>query len=50
MLGGSDLTTLFVTSASDGLTQDALESQPLAGAVFAVPVETPGIPEERFAH
>lgn len=33
--GGPDLTTLFVTSAWDGLSEAARRSQPLAGGLFA---------------
>ncbi|MDA0654536.1 MAG: SMP-30/gluconolactonase/LRE family protein [Proteobacteria bacterium] len=47
--GGSDLRTLYVTSAADGLADDALATAPLSGALFAVPTDTVGIPEARFA-
>jgi sugar lactone lactonase YvrE len=40
-LGGADLTTLFITSAWTGLDRTA---DPLAGAVFAVEVDVPGLP------
>ncbi|MEM7776112.1 MAG: SMP-30/gluconolactonase/LRE family protein [Pseudomonadota bacterium] len=45
--GGPDLTTLFVTSAWEGLSKAGRERQPLAGAVFAVDVDVPGLPERR---
>jgi sugar lactone lactonase YvrE len=32
---GPDLTTLYVTSAREHLSEDVLASQPLAGALFA---------------
>lgn len=46
--GGSDLKTMFVTSGWVGLSSGAKEEQPLAGAVFAFELETPGIPERRM--
>ncbi len=49
MLGGPDLKTLYVTSASIHLDAAALERGPLAGGLFALDVETAGLPEPRFA-
>lgn len=49
MLGGDDLRTLYVTTATGGLTPEQLEAQPLAGAVLAIRVDVPGIPEPLFA-
>ena len=49
MLGGGDLKTLFVTSASIHLDAASLAKGPLAGGVFALDVETAGLPEPRFA-
>jgi len=46
--GGDDLLTLYVTSASRNLTAEQLAAQPLAGAVFAVRVDVPGLPEHPF--
>ncbi len=50
--GGPDLATLFVTTASDGLTDGELRSQPLAGSVLALAVGDVlgivGLPEHRF--
>ena len=48
MFGGPDLSTLFVTSASRGLTPDQLAQQPGAGGLFALATDTRGIPETRF--
>lgn len=47
--GGPDLTTLFITSASQGLDASQLAAQPLAGALFAVDVSVKGLPEARYA-
>jgi len=47
--GGPDLRTLYITSAYDGLSADALKDQPLAGGLFAVEVNTPGIALPPFA-
>jgi sugar lactone lactonase YvrE len=42
-LGGPDRRTLFITTAREGLTPEALATQPDAGRLFAVEVETPGL-------
>ena len=47
--GGPDLRTLYVTTARQKLTAEQLAAQPLAGAVFALRVDVPGLPEPRFA-
>lgn len=44
--GGSDLSTLFVTSARYQEPPERLEQQPLAGSVFAVDVGVRGMPVE----
>lgn len=44
-LGGPELKTLFVTSGCGWMTRDELEEHPLSGAIFAVEVEVPGLPE-----
>lgn len=49
MIGGPDLRTLYVTSARDGLSEEARAAQPLAGHVFALDLDVPGLPEPRFA-
>jgi len=41
--GGDDLRTLYATTARQGLKPDALDEQPEAGNLFAVPVDVPGI-------
>jgi L-arabinonolactonase len=45
MLGGDDLRTLFITTASRALSDAELAAQPLAGALLAVRVDVPGLPE-----
>ena len=47
--GGPDLKTLYVTSASEGLSTKQHEEQPLAGAVFALQLEVAGLPERRLS-
>jgi sugar lactone lactonase YvrE len=42
--GGSDLQTLYITTAWKGLSADERDAQPLAGGLFAVHVDTPGLP------
>jgi sugar lactone lactonase YvrE len=49
IFGGSDLTDIFITSASTGLSKSELAEQPLAGCVFIVDSGTKGLPEPRFA-
>ncbi len=46
--GGNDLRTLFITSARVGLTSKQLADEPLAGALFAVSVDQPGLPAHLF--
>jgi D-xylonolactonase len=46
--GGSDLRTLFITTARTGLTPEQLEAEPLAGGLFAVRVNSPGLPAHLF--
>ncbi|MBC7768192.1 MAG: SMP-30/gluconolactonase/LRE family protein [Phycisphaerales bacterium] len=47
--GGPDLRTLYITSARVGLEAEALAGEPLAGGVFALEVETPGLSLPLFA-
>jgi sugar lactone lactonase YvrE len=47
--GGPDLTTLYVTSASDGLTMEARRNQPLAGGLFAIETGVRGLALPLFA-
>jgi sugar lactone lactonase YvrE len=41
--GGEDMTTLFVTSAWDGLSREARASQPVAGGLFAIETGVKGL-------
>jgi xylono-1,5-lactonase len=47
--GGSDLRTLYITSATIGLDDEQRARQPLAGALFRVRVDVPGLPANQFA-
>jgi sugar lactone lactonase YvrE len=47
--GGSDLSTLFITTARIRLTEEELVAQPQAGGVFTVKTNTRGHIEPRFA-
>ena len=47
-LGGSNLRTLFITSATDGIDVLDLFDQPMSGDLFAVNVKTPGRPPNRL--
>lgn len=48
-LGGDALDTLYVTSARDGLSTEALRDDPQAGHLFALKLAVHGLPEARFA-
>lgn len=48
--GGSDLSTLYVTSAHLGLTGRDREASPLSGALFQQALDVRGLPESRFLH
>ncbi len=47
--GGPDLRTLYVTTANIGLTSAQRAAQPLAGALFRMRVDVPGLPANEFA-
>jgi len=47
--GGEKYDRLYVTSASFGLSADALAKAPLSGGLFALDVGVKGLPEPRFA-
>lgn len=47
--GGPDMTTLFVTTAREGLSDEALADQPLAGSVLAFEAGVAGLPLPSFA-
>lgn len=48
--GGADMRTLYITSARVGLSDAALDRQPMAGSLFAIEVDTPGLPVPEFGH
>ncbi len=48
MFGGKNLDTLYITSARKGQSDDALASQPKAGALFALRPGVEGLPETGF--
>lgn len=47
--GGPDLTTIYVTSLRHDLPTELLDEYPLAGGLFAIDVDVPGVPVGRFA-
>ena len=47
--GGPDLKTLYVTSGQVMASAAELAAEPLAGAVFAIACDVPGLPETPFA-
>jgi L-arabinonolactonase len=48
MFGGADFKTLYVTSACVELGWNALQRGPLAGALFALECDVPGLPETPY--
>lgn len=48
--GGPDLRTLYITTAWKGLTEEQRAQQPLAGGLFRVRVDIPGLPQGRIVH
>ncbi len=46
--GGSQLRTMYVSSARFGLTPEQLKAEPLAGGLFAIDTDTAGLPANRF--
>lgn len=46
--GGPDFDILYITSAATGLTTQQLESEPLAGSLFAVKPGVTGVPANTF--
>ncbi|MDX9863841.1 MAG: SMP-30/gluconolactonase/LRE family protein [Anaerolineaceae bacterium] len=46
--GGKDLTDLYITSSWLGLTEEERAAQPLAGDIFMVKTDVPGLPEPEF--
>ncbi len=47
--GGADLRTLYCTTAKWGLSEAQLQAQPMAGHLFALRVDVPGLPDAEFA-
>lgn len=47
--GGPDLRTLYITTATIDLDEAQRVAQPLAGGLFAVELDSPGLPANRFA-
>ena len=47
--GGPGLDTLFVTTASQGMAEEELAAEPLAGALLSLDVGVMGLPEPRWA-
>jgi len=46
--GGPDLRTLYITTASGGMSAAELEREPQAGGIFALDLDVEGLPEPRF--
>ncbi|MGJ7510759.1 SMP-30/gluconolactonase/LRE family protein [Variovorax sp. GT1P44] len=46
--GGPDLRTLYITSATSGLTPEQRQAEPDAGGLFAVQLDVPGLPAPLF--
>ena len=48
--GGDGLKTLYITSAREGLSDAALDRQPMAGSLFALEVDVPGLAVPEFGN
>lgn len=46
--GGKDLKTLFITTAAKTLSPEQLAQEKVAGGVFAIEVDVPGLPESKI--
>jgi sugar lactone lactonase YvrE len=46
--GGEDLRTLFITTSAHGRSAAELQDLPQSGCVFAMRVDTPGLPVSFF--
>jgi sugar lactone lactonase YvrE len=46
--GGDDLRTLYITTARAGRSAEEIAREPLAGGLFAMRVDVPGLPEPRW--
>lgn len=46
--GGKDLKTLYITTAREGMSDEQLAAEPLAGSIFSIDVDVPGRPETLF--
>jgi sugar lactone lactonase YvrE len=47
--GGPKLDRLYITTARDGMSEEALEKHPLAGGLFCAEVGVAGLPADGFA-
>lgn len=47
-LGGADMSTLFIGSSRENLTEEQIERQPTAGSLYAVPTRVHGRPAFTF--
>ncbi|KQO61269.1 SMP-30/gluconolactonase/LRE family protein [Curtobacterium sp. Leaf261] len=46
--GGPDMSTLFIATARENLTEEQLEASPSSGGIFAVPTTVRGFPAHAF--
>lgn len=47
--GGEDLSTLYITTAREGLTEEELKQYPLSGSLFSVKTNVKGLPAYLFS-
>ena len=48
--GGPDLDLLYITTASQNMSEADMQAEPLAGALLVIKVGVRGLPEPRFSH
>ena len=49
MFGGKNLDELYITSISEGLSDEEKAKEPMAGDLFMIKTEVVGLPEPDFA-
>ncbi|MCZ4354692.1 SMP-30/gluconolactonase/LRE family protein [Roseovarius aestuarii] len=47
--GGENMSTLFITTAREDMTEEDIRREPLAGGIFAIETDTTGVPVSGFA-
>src|SRR5262249_12914875 len=46
--GGTDMKTIYITSLRENVSAERLAAKPLTGGIFALEVEVPGVPVDKY--